>query len=178
VPELSALARPERQVLAWLQPEQPELFCPDRFPVFNLTAEEGRYYGFPIFSIPGLKVGRYHHLGEQVNPDGVMREPNVEDENVLRSFVARYFPLGNGPTMAMKTCMFTNTPDEHFIIDFLPDAGNVLFVSPCSGHGFKFCSVIGEIVADLAIRGATDHDIGLFKLDRFVSQLASPAALD
>jgi sarcosine oxidase len=178
VPELAALARPERQVLAWLQPEQPELFCPERFPVFNLTVEEGRYYGFPIYSILGLKVGRYHHLGEQVDPDGVMREPSAKDENVLREFVARYFPLGNGPTMALKTCMFTNTPDEHFIIDFHPDAGNVLLASPCSGHGFKFCSVVGEIVADLAIRGATDHDIGLFKFDRFESRVTAPAALD
>jgi sarcosine oxidase len=169
IPQLSELATPERQVLAWLQPEQPKLFCPDQFPVFNLTVDEGRYYGFPIFSIPGLKVGRYHHLGEQVDPDETIGEPNAEDERVLREFVGKYFPLGNGPTMAMKTCMFTNSPDEHFIIDFLPDAGNVLVVSPCSGHGFKFCSVIGEIVADLAIRGATDHDISLFKMDRFSS---------
>jgi sarcosine oxidase len=175
VPELYGLAKPERQALAWLQPEQPKLFCPDRFPVFNLTVEEGRYYGFPIFSIPGLKVGRYHHLGEQVDPDEIMRDPNAGDEDVLREFVAKYFPLGNGSTMALKTCMFTNTPDEHFIIDFHPDAGNVLLVSPCSGHGFKFCSVIGEIVAELAIRGATDHDISLFKLERFGSQVAEPS---
>ena len=173
IPELSGLATPERQVLAWLQPEQPKVFCPDQFPVFNLTVDEGRYYGFPIFSIPGLKFGRYHHLGELVDPDEIIQEPNAEDERVLREFVAKYFPLGNGPTMAMKTCMFTNTPDEHFIIDFHPDAGNVLIVSPCSGHGFKFCSVIGEIVADLAIRGVTDHDISLFKLDRFATSSRS-----
>jgi sarcosine oxidase len=172
IPELAGLAKAERQVLAWLQPEQPELFRPDQFPVFNLTVDEGRYYGFPIFSVPGLKVGRYHHLSEQIDPDEAMREPDAADEQVLREFVATYFPLGNGPTMAMKTCMFTNTPDEHFIIDVHPDAGNVFVVSPCSGHGFKFCSVVGEIVADLAIRGATNHEISLFKLDRF----AKPAA--
>jgi sarcosine oxidase len=176
VPELAELSKPERQVLAWSQPTRPELFQPERFPVFNLTVEEGRYYGFPIFSIPGLKVGRYHHLGEQVDPDAPMREPNTEDEAVLREFVGRYFPDGNGPTMALKTCMFTNTPDEHFILDFHPTASNVLLVSPCSGHGFKFCSVIGEIVADLVTRGATDHEISLFKLDRFGSTVAALAS--
>ncbi len=69
----------------------------------------------------------------------------------------------------LTTCIFTNTPDEHFIVDPLPDAPQVLVVSPCSGHGYKFCSVIGEIVADLVVDGATRHDIGLFRLDRFAS---------
>jgi len=176
VPELATLAKPERQVLAWLQPDQPELFCPDRFPVFNLTVEEGRYYGFPIYSVPGFKVGRYHHLGEEVDPDEIEREPNAADEGVLREFAGRYFPGSNGPTMALKACMFTNSPDEHFIIDRHPAAPNVLLVSPCSGHGFKFCSVIGEIVADLAITGATRHDISLFKLSRFASTTSLFAA--
>ena len=69
----------------------------------------------------------------------------------------------------LTTCIFTNTPDEHFIVDALPDAPQVLVVSPCSGHGYKFCSVIGEIAADLVIDGTTRHDIGLFRLDRFAS---------
>jgi sarcosine oxidase len=68
--------------------------------------------------------------------------------------------------MAMMSCIFTNTPDEHFVIDVLPDAPQVVVASPCSGHGFKFCSVVGEILADLASRGATGHDIGLFRLER------------
>jgi sarcosine oxidase len=174
VPEIEALVRPERQVLAWLQPIRPEFFCPELFPVFNLTVEEGRYYGFPIFSIPGFKVGRYHHLEEQVNPNNFNREANHADEEVLRSFSVRYFPDSAGPTMALKTCIFTNTPDEHFIVDFHPEFANVLLVSPCSGHGFKFCSVIGEIVADLATRGATNHDISLFKLDRLLGSVPQP----
>jgi sarcosine oxidase len=172
VPELAPLAKPERQVLAWLQPTESELFCPDRFPVFNLTVEEGRYYGFPIFSIPGFKLGRYHHLEELVDPDQIEREPHEADEAVLRSFAVRYFPGSDGPTMALKACMFTNTPDEHFILDFHSNASNVLLVSPCSGHGFKFCSVIGEIVADLAVTGTTSHDISLFRLDRFGAQIS------
>jgi sarcosine oxidase len=73
--------------------------------------------------------------------------------------------------------MFTNTPDEHFMLDFHSSGSNVLVVSPCSGHGFKFCSVIGEIVADLVTSGATDHDISLFKLDRFGSTIPEPAVV-
>ena len=64
--------------------------------------------------------------------------------------VAKYFPDANGPVLSMKVCMFTNTPDEHFIIDAVPGAPNVYVAAGFSGHGFKFCSVIGEIMADLA----------------------------
>lgn len=167
VPDLASLAQPERQVLAWFQPINPAIFEPERFPVFNLTVDEGRYYGFPVFGTPGFKVGRYHHLDERADPDDMDREPNAADEAVLREFTARYFPDGAGPTMSLRSCLFTNTPDEHFIIDVLPDAPQVVVASPCSGHGFKFCSVVGEILADLAARGATGHDIGLFRLGRF-----------
>ena len=72
-----------------------------------------------------------------------------------------------GRCVRATPCMFTNTPDEHFIIDRHPDAAEVLVVSPCSGHGFKFCSVIGEIVADLLTEDRTAHDIAAFRLSRF-----------
>lgn len=167
LPSLKPLVTPERQVLAWFQPTAPALFAPERFPVFNMEVDEGRYYGFPVFGVPGFKVGRYHHLNETVNPETMDREPNRADEDMLRSYATRYFPDSNGPVMALKSCIFTNTPDEHFIIDTLPGEDRVIVASPCSGHGFKFASVIGEILADLAIDGATRHDIGLFKLGRF-----------
>src|SRR5439155_112814 len=85
-----------------------------RWPVYYLQAEEGRYYGFPEWGIPGFKFGRFHHLGETVDPDRMDREPNQRDEEVLRAFARRYFPDGCGPTVALKACLFTNTPDEHF----------------------------------------------------------------
>jgi sarcosine oxidase len=89
------------------------------------------------------------------------------DEAALRIAVGRYFPGANGPLLRSATCLFTNAPDEHFILDRHPDAAAVLIVSPCSGHGFKFCSVIGEIVADLVASDRTRHDIAAFRLDRF-----------
>jgi sarcosine oxidase len=165
-PLLAGLAIPERQVLAWLQPFAPELFTPACFPVFNLEVEEGRYYGLPIFEVPGFKFGRYHHRAETGAPETIRRPPDAEDEFLLRSFAARYFPQGNGPTMALRDCMFTNTPDEHFIIDQHPEYPQIILASPCSGHGYKFCSVIGELLADLAMHGTTSHDIDFLRLQR------------
>jgi sarcosine oxidase len=167
LPELATLALPERQVLAWLQPSRPELFKLGAFPVFNVQVEEGHYYGFPEWRIPGFKFGRYHHLEEQVDPDAMDREPNEKDERVLREFARRYFPDGEGPTAALKACLFTNTPDEHFILDLHPEYPQVAVASACSGHGYKFSSVVGEIMADLAQHGETKHDLQLFKLSRF-----------
>ncbi len=167
VPELRGMAVPERQVLAWLACEQPELFHHTRFPVFNLLVEEGRYYGFPQFSVPGFKFGRYHHFEEVVDAEDWERDARPEDERILREFAHRYFPKGAGPTMALKSCMFTNTPDRHFIIDLHPEFPQVVIASPCSGHGFKFASVVGEICADLAEKAQTRHDLTLFRLRRF-----------
>ena len=166
-PILATQAVAERQVLAWLQPVRSEWFGPDRFPVFNLQVEEGRYYGLPVYEVPGFKFGRYHHQGETGAPDTLLREPDAADEALLRSFGERYFPDGAGPTMALRACMFTNTPDEHFIIDHHPGHRQVVLASPCSGHGYKFCSVVGEILADLATGdGTTRHNIGFLRLGR------------
>jgi sarcosine oxidase len=167
VPSLEELAVPERQVLAWLQPKEPSLFAPENFPVFNAYFEEGRYYGFPVFGIPGFKIGRYHHLEELADPDHMERGVTQEDEDILRSAVSRYFPKANGTLMTLKTCLFTNTPDDHFIIDKVPGMPQVTVAAGFSGHGFKFASVVGEIVGDLAINGETTHNIDLLKIDRF-----------
>jgi sarcosine oxidase len=175
VPELATLAVPERQVLAWFQPRRAAFFTTAAFPVFNMAAQEGRYYGFPMYGIPGFKVGRYHHLAQSVDPDSMDREVHREDEEVLRTFTARYFPDAAGPTMSLKTCLFTNTPDEHFILDLHPDYPQVSLAAGFSGHGFKFCSVVGEIMADLAQRGQSRHDLQLFKLQRFRKTAGVPS---
>ena len=91
----------------------------------------------------------------------------AQRETILRAFVERYFPQAAGPTMAMKVCLFENSPDEHFIIGCHPAHPQVSFAAGFSGHGFKFCPVVGEIMADLVERGSTPHDIGLFDPARF-----------
>ena len=154
-------------MLLWAQPRKQEHFRLGAFPVFNFEAPEGRFYGFPVYGIPGFKLGKYHHRGEHVDdPDRMDRECHAEDEEVLREGIRRYFPDADGPTMAMKACLFTNSPDEHFIIDRLPDNPCVAVAAGFSGHGFKFCSVVGEIMTELVIDGATRLDTSLFRLDR------------
>ncbi len=160
------LVTAERQVLAWFHPLEPELFDPERFPVFNLVVPEGRWYGFPVFGIPGFKVGRYHHRGEEVDPESFDREPQPEDEALLRGFVEQYFPAAAGPTASLETCLFENSPDEHFILDLHPECPQAIVAAGFSGHGFKFCSVVGEILADLALDGVTRHEIGFLRLAR------------
>ena len=170
VPELTGKAVPERQVLIWLRPKQPELFRPERFPVWNALVDEGRYYGFPEFNpggaTPGMKFGRWHHREETCDPDAVDRDTYPADEALLRQFAERYFPAGAGATLRMSTCMFTNTVDEHWVLDRLPGAPQVSVAAGFSGHGFKMASVIGEIMADLAQNGSTRHDISLHQLGR------------
>ncbi len=163
-------AVPERQVMGWFQPAQPDLFAVERFPVFNALTPEGHFYGFPIYGVPGFKIGKFHHLREQTAPDDVDRECHPADEEALRSFTQRHLTGGMGATMALKTCMFTNTPDGHFIMDHHPEHTNVVIAAGFSGHGFKFCSVVGEIVAELALDGRSRHEIGMFGLDRFAMQ--------
>ena len=166
LPALAPLLTPERQVLIWTQPLRPEYFRLGAFPVFNMEAPEGRFYGFPVYGIPGFKFGRYHHLRQHANPDNMDRACHREDEEILREAIRRYFPDADGPTMSLKTCLFTNTGDEHFILDLHPDFSQVSLAAGFSGHGFKFCSVVGEIMADFALEGGCKRDLSLFRLAR------------
>ena len=86
---------------------------------------------------------------------------------MLRAFTERYFPEAAGPTVALKVCLFENSPDEHFILDRHPESERVVVGAGFSGHGFKFSSVVGEILADLVLDGTTPHDIGFLRLARF-----------
>jgi sarcosine oxidase len=175
IPELKDLAVPERQVMIWTQPLRPEYFQVGAFPVFNMEAHEGRFYGFPVYGVPGFKLGKYHHRSERVDDlERMNRECDVEDEEVLRAGISRYFPDANGPTIVMKTCLFTNSPDEHFILDLLADCPQVAVAAGFSGHGFKFCSVIGEIMAELILDGSARLDIAMFQLGRPKLNMTGP----
>jgi sarcosine oxidase len=155
--------RVTRQVMGWFAPIQPDLA--DRLPVFLIESEHGLHYGFPPFGSPGVKVARHHHRDEAVDPDGYDRGVTAEDEALIRAGISEVLPTANGHLLSAKTCLYTVTPDGDFVIDRLP--GGIVVASPCSGHGFKFAPVIGEILADLAIEGTTGHDISRFRLTRF-----------
>jgi sarcosine oxidase len=165
LPDLPARLRVTRQVMAWFEPCDAALFRPPRFPVFILESRHGMHYGFPVDAF-GVKIGKHHHRDETVDPDDCDRSVSAQDEAVIRAALADHLPAANNRMRMAKTCLYTMTPDGHFLIDRVVSP-HIILVSACSGHGFKFAPVIGEIVADLAIRATTAHDISRFRLDRF-----------
>jgi sarcosine oxidase len=167
LPNLPAPIRITRQVMAWLEPLDPAPLSHGRLPVFLLESRHGIHYGFPPFGSAAIKVAKHHHRDQAVDPDAHDRTVTAEDEMLIRAAVAEHLPAANGRLIKAKTCLYTMTPDGDFIIDRLPGAAQIVVASPCSGHGFKFASAIGEILADLATAGATRHDISRFALTRF-----------
>jgi sarcosine oxidase len=171
LPELAATLRATREVVGWFEVADADLFSAGRCPVFIIESRHGMHYGIPPRGGAGIgtaiKVAKHHHRGETVDPDTCDRTVSAQDEALIRAAVADHLPAANGPLKAAETCLYTMTPDGHFLIDRLPGAPNIIAASPCSGHGFKFAPVIGEILADLATTGTTAHDIARFSLRRF-----------
>ena len=171
VPALKAVTQPYRQVFGWFRPLQPDLFKRGNFPSFTLKIPEGHYYGFPLYGHPGLKVGGPHHGREACDPETLIRENRPSDEQGMRDCLATYLPAAMGTALQIKVCIYTMTPDEDFIIDFMPGAPQIVVASPCSGHGFKFASVMGEILADLAMDRPSPFDLSPFRMSRFTGKL-------
>jgi sarcosine oxidase len=158
--------RVTRQVMTWFEAPQPELFVQGRFPVFLLASRHGNHYGFPSLDGRSVKIAKHHHFDETVDPDRVERKISAADEAAVRSALSEFIPAADGPLTAAKTCLYTVTPDHDFIVDRLPDTPNIVVAAACSGHGFKFAPVLGEVLADLAIKGETGQDISRFQLSR------------
>jgi sarcosine oxidase len=167
VPELRPQLFLNRMVLCWYEPKQPELFAPGALPVFAIDGEDDLVYGFPDFAGLGFKCASHFGSGRLASADAARQDAGPADEARTRRFLEKYLPAAAGRLKAMKTCIYTMTPDEDFIIDLLPSDPRIVVASPCSGHGFKFASVIGEILADLSTEGATRHDISRFRMNRF-----------
>ena len=169
MPGLAPLAVPSRQVVAWFETRNPAMFRPSRFPVFILTLDGEEYYGFPDFEGAGFKIGKFDLASGPADPDALDRSRRPDEEEELRDVARRCFPQATGKTLDVSVCMFTNSPDGHFLIGADPRWPQVSFAAGFSGHGFKFASAIGEIMADLATAGRTEHDISLFDPARFGS---------
>jgi sarcosine oxidase len=156
----------ERRVLLWFDPIGGDApFQEPNFPVYIWDCGEGvSFYGFPKQpSTAGIKVA-IHTVGQHCTPENIDRSLRESDVQVLQNLVRTRVPALLGPMVNYATCMYTLTPDEHFVIATHPDHPQVILASPCSGHGFKFTPVIGEVLADLAMHGRTNHDISLFSL--------------
>jgi len=174
IPGLHRKLKVTKQALAWTMPTEPDSYALGKFPCWLMKdPDRGPYYGFPMldpqeFGDPfGLKSA-HHFPAEQFDPTMHERPVNENAEEDINFALSRWLPNANEKIVAMKSCLYTNTPDEHFIIDHLPGHdGRVTIACGFSGHGFKFASVMGEILADLAIKGETRHPVGFLGLNRF-----------
>jgi sarcosine oxidase len=169
MPDLDLPLSVERQVLVWLEPAtHAELYAPTRFPIYLWEYGAGQLaYGFPRLA-QGVKAAVFH-AGEIVrDPDVIPRRVAPEEIQRVRDALRHILPdVAAGALRDAKVCPFTDTPDTHFLIDFHPSFANVLVSSPCSGHGFKFASAIGELQADLLVDGRCRFDVSPFRLARF-----------
>ena len=158
----------ERQVHVWFELEGGvDWLTPERFPAFILQSREfGDVYGIPSLDGASMKVGR-HHEGEFTDPHRIRRVVDESDIDPLRRMAATYLRGLSKRVTRTLTCMYTNTPDRHFVIDFSPHDRRVVVISACSGHGFKLAPVIGDIAADLVCDGASTRDISRFSAARF-----------
>ena len=142
-----------------------EYFARQNCPIYIWEHEPNRIiYGFPDLG-EGVKVGR-HHEGVQTDPDLVRREVDSEDVAAMRVILRRIMPLIDTVPRASAVCLYTNTPDTNFLLDLHPQHPQVLLASICSGHGFKFSSAVGEILADLLLEKRSRFDLSLFQLQR------------
>ena len=157
----------QRNVLYWFAPAaNPQLFAPERFPIFIHEMGPGEaWYGFPDTG-DGVKLARHHH-GESTSADALRRTVDDAELTAMRTIVRTFLPDADGPLREAAACMYTNVPDDHFVIDFHPACANVIVASPCSGHGFKFASALGEVLAEMATGQAVGFDTSLFSLARF-----------
>jgi sarcosine oxidase len=177
VPALRDHAVPIKQVVSWYQPTDGFVTMPQRMPVFiRDEGENGSFFGFPAIGVDGVKVGRHAHFREPIDPNQPNPPVNNKDTDLLDSFIRRRLPAAAGVRVRSTTCRYTMLPSEDFLIDLLPGDERIVVASPCSGHGFKFTSVVGEILADLALDGGTDLPIGAFSFAAMNRFLASRAA--
>ena len=163
--------RVSRQVLGWVDSPRPELLQEGTLPVWAVELPDTTVlYGFPMVEgLPGphgFKLAR-HWPAESCEPGTVDRTPRPDDAEDFMPHMQRLLPAAVGPVTDLKICLYTNTPDTHFIIDRYPGQDRVIIATGFSGHGFKFQPAVGEILADLVMSGQTAHSIGFLGLGRF-----------
>ena len=161
----------ERNVMHWFQPRvRPEIFVPSKLPVYIVDHNKKfMLYGFPNIGNSGLKAA-FHHSDVFTTPQELDRTVSDSEVAAVREELTEWMPAAGGACITSVACMYTLTPDLHFLIGRHPHQSNVWLAGGFSGHGFKFCSVVGEIIADLMLEGVSFHDIRLFDPARFVDR--------
>ena len=168
VPELASVLQVVRQPIHWFEPSQPDEFSPTRCPVTLWEYAPDRvFYTLPDFG-DGVKAG-VHYEGTPVDPDHVDRRTTPDEDAQATDLLRRFLPHAKGRLLESQVCLYTNTPDLHFIIDMHPvHARRVAVVSACSGHGFKFAPAIAETVVQLLTGAAPRYDLTMFRMTRFM----------
>ena len=158
-----------RQTMLWFGTTDNARFRRDVFPIFLADVPGGPFYGLPVIDGRGLKIARHYGAPELNHPDEIDRAIRPEDEPPVRQFLDSYMPEVTGPLKFAQTCIYTLSPDRHFIINLHPQHRNVAVATGFSGHGFKFASVVGEVLADLVESGCTSWPIDMFNFPRLRS---------
>jgi sarcosine oxidase len=183
LPEVNLPIRVSRQIPGWYPVDRPELFTPDRFPVFyrdlgdhagpdDIVASDNGFYGFPTLDGKTIKVS-IHREGPTADPDFIDRTVRLEELERVQEYIRLYLDGVDPNPMRTQVCMYENTPDRDFLIGRPPGMSQITILGGFSGHGFKFAPVIGEIAADLATRGETDRSIGFLAPDRFLADVGA-----
>ena len=168
VPDLRLPLRVERECPCWFRTTvDPATVGADQLPIWVIVEGGTAYYGIRHDPEIGLKVS-IHHWGTFGDPDEIDRVVGTAEIERIRTWMRTRMPAANGPLANARVCLYTNTPDEQFVIDRHPAAPGVAFASACSGHGYKFAPVIGEILADLALGGPPSWPIDRFRAARLV----------
>ena len=161
-----------QEQVVYLTPGDPAAFAPDRFPIW-IWMTEPSFYGFPVFGEPAVKVA-WDRCELLTDPDARELEPRADVTATIRRFVADHLPDADVGVHFARTCLYTLTPDRDFILDRLPGSQRIL-LAVGAGHAFKFASLIGSALADLAVDGTTPHDISAFSATRAILGERDPA---
>lgn len=168
---LGVAARVVRKVLFWYDGVGVQSYGLGSLPCYLVGPDKGEdiFYGFPSIDSRGIKVAEHNiFLDNEVNdPMRVDRTLTADDETLVRRFVDGFFPHLQARRTHYAVCMYTMTPDEHFVVDIHPEYPQVIIAGGFSGHGFKFASVMGEVLSDLALEGKTQHPVDFLRLQRF-----------
>jgi len=155
-----------RKVVFWYDPHDDGYRVERGCPIFGFDTDQGFFYGFPVIDDHGMKVA--NHTGGDVvsDPDGIDRTFHADEELCVQSFIAKHLPRAKPSLLERSICMYTMSPDEHFIVDHHPENTNIMYAAGFSGHGFKFAPVIGSALADLTMHGTTREPVHFLTASR------------
>jgi sarcosine oxidase len=167
----------ETNQVHWFKVDDPKLYSPQQFPIFIIRDDNspiGGMYGFPMFKKPGIKVA-VHHSNDFIDVENYTRTPNPATAERVHAFMREFIPGASSEILEMATCLYDFPPDEHFVIAMHPQYPHISMAN-MAGHGYKFASLVGEILAQFAVDGKTEYDLTGLGVDRFFSDKAARRA--